>query len=74
VTATKSNEIVPTSLEKYPLHERCEVTVNFMCYVVYNMRMKIADCDIITVIPRLTSDPANDFSANEDFFAVSGLG
>jgi len=23
-----------------------------------------------TVIPRLTSDPANDFSANEDFFAV----
>ena len=24
----------------------------------------------ITVIPRLTTDPANEFSANEDFFAV----
>jgi hypothetical protein len=24
----------------------------------------------ITVIPRLTSDPANEFSANKDFFAV----
>jgi hypothetical protein len=26
---------------------------------------------IYTVIPRLTSDPANDFSANEDVFAFS---
>ena len=27
-----------------------------------------------TVIPRLTSDPANEFLGNEDFFAVFGLG
>jgi hypothetical protein len=27
-----------------------------------------------TVIPRLTSDPANEFSANEDFCTVLGLG
>jgi hypothetical protein len=26
------------------------------------------------VIPRLTSDHANEFSAKEDFFAVFGLG
>jgi hypothetical protein len=31
-----------------------------------NVKMSITD----TVIPRLTSDPANEFSANEDFFAV----
>jgi hypothetical protein len=27
-----------------------------------------------TVIPRLTSDPANEFSANEDFSLFFGLG
>jgi len=27
-----------------------------------------------TVIPRLTSDPANEFSANEDFLIFFGLG
>ena len=39
--------MVPTSLKKYHLRERYEVTMNFVCYVVYNMRMKCANCDII---------------------------
>ena len=37
-------------------------------------QLKEEALDRTTMIPRLTSDPANDFSANEDFFAVFGLG
>lgn len=48
MTETKDNEIVPKSLKKYPLREMCEITMNFVCCLVYNMSMKCADCDIIT--------------------------
>jgi hypothetical protein len=48
VTTMTGNEIVPASLKKYPLRERCEVAMNFACYIFYNSRMKYADYDIIT--------------------------
>ena len=38
-------------------------------YYTFNT-LKILVIPLYTVIPRLTSDPANEFSANEDFFAV----
>ena len=48
MTATKDNKMVLTSVKKYPLRERCELAMNFVCYVVYNARMKCANYDIIT--------------------------
>jgi hypothetical protein len=48
VTATKDNEMFPTSLKKYPLREKYKLAINFVCYIVYNMRMKCANYDIIT--------------------------